>query len=356
MDFNRSAVILIFCLAMLAGCAGREKGENKLVRKVKVEEVQQADSLLQKSYSGVIKEKCRVDMAFRVAGPILNMEVDEGDFVEKGQFIARLDPRDYEIQLEAARAQYEQVKSETERVVELHERKSVAENKFDKARTGEKMAAAKVENAKDRLNDTRLLAPVSGFVQKVNFAAGEMVDAGMPVVSLLNVANYEVEVEIPVSLFVKKDKFRSFSGRQPVVTTQALPLQMMGYSKKASNNQLYKLHLKLDPALEPKLAPGMDLQVEIIYESGNGSMMWVPMNAVFEKDRKSFVWIYHPEQGVVKSREVISSQLTGDGRIQITGGLEGNEKIVVAGVHLLRENQEVEVLKPASETNVGGLL
>jgi hypothetical protein len=58
----------------------------------------------------------------------------------------------------------------------------------------------------------------------------------------------------------------------------------------------------------------------------------------------------------VQKREVVTGQLTGDGRIRISGGLEGNEQVVVAGVNSLNENDKVEPLEPVSETNVGGQL
>ncbi len=347
--------IILFCLALLAGCNGNNNGQTEIIRKVKIEPVRQADSLLVRSYPGIIKEANEVNLAFRVAGPIVDIPVQEGDYVKAGQLVAQIDPRDYEVQLQAAEAQYEQVKAEADRVIELHNRESVAGNDFDKAVAGEKAVAAQLENAKDQLNDTRLLAPVSGYIQKVNFLENEMVDAGMPVASLIDVRHYQVEVEIPVSLYVERDAIVSFSGVQPEVSEEAFSLDLLSFSKKASNNQLYKLQLRINPDSHPKLAPGMDVQVNIVRESDAEPMVCVPLNALFNEAGKTFVWVYQPE-GTVKKREVVTGELTGDGRIRISSGLQVDEQVVVAGVSLLDENVKVEPLEQASETNIGGLL
>lgn len=352
---DKVALLIIF-LSLIAGCGDQDERKDELIRKVKVERVRKSESLLQKLYPGIISEALELDMAFRVAGPVLEIDVKEGDYVKKGQLLACIDPRDYEVQLKAAQAQYDQVEAEAERVVELHERESVAGNEYDKAVSGKKMVAAKLENAKNQLNDTRLIAPFPGFVHKINYSEGEMIDAGMPVISLIDVSHYEVKVEIPVSFYMRKDDFVSFSGIQKTVSEMEFPLKLSGYSKKADNNQLYKLHLVVGHAGDTDVTPGMDIQVKIAYKNQLSGIMLVPFDAIFYREGKSFVWVYYPAGGIVKSRNVKTGKLAGDGRIEILTGLESEELVVTAGVDCLLENQQVELVEPVSETNPGGLL
>ncbi len=349
-------LIFLSGLALLAGCAGIPNGQEQIIRKVKIEAVQQADTLEVKSFSGIIREANEVNLAFRVAGPIQKIYVKAGDYVRAGQPVAQIDTRDYEVQLQVAQAQYDQVSAEAGRVVELHNRNSVAGNDFDKAVAGERMVAAQLKNAKDQLKDTRLLSPVSGYIQKVNFMENELVDAGMPLATLIDVGHYQVEVDIPVSLYIERDAIVSFAGIQPAVSDESFPLQLLSYSKKADNNQLYKLQLQLNPYSLPKLAPGMDIGVNITLRSGVEPMACVPLNALFNEEGKSFVWVYLPDEGIVRKHEVVIGKLTGDGRIRIEHGLRKGEKIVVAGVNQLINNQKVVPLLPVSETNIGGLM
>lgn len=352
---NRSLVLMLLPVFLIS-CTNRENANTEIIRKVNVTNVQKADSLIRKDFSGVIQEAGEVNLAFRVAGPIQEIFVEEGSFVNKGQPIAQIDPRDYEVQLAAARARYEQVKSESERVVRLHERQSVTDNEFDKARAGEKMVRATLKNAEDQLNDTKMAAPFSGYIQEVNYEPGEIVDAGMPVVSLIDVSYYEVEVEIPVSLYLKRDHFVSFSCSQKLIPGRNFPLELTGYSKKANNNQLYTLYLRLNPEVSEKLAPGMDVRVSVTTESKTGNSLYVPLKALCRKDNKTCVWIYNPGTGRVHSREVVTGDLEGKEGILIATGLDGSERVVTTGIHTLTENMKVEMIQPDTETNIGGLL
>ncbi|SHF05066.1 RND family efflux transporter, MFP subunit [Mariniphaga anaerophila] len=355
MKLLRNSVFFLLSLATLSGCLNKNSGQSEIIRKVKVETVCRADSILVKNYPGITKEAGEVNLAFRVAGPIQKIQIKEGDYVQAGQMVAQIDPRDYEIQLEAAQAQYDQVKAEADRVIELHNRESVAGNDYDKAVSGLKMVTTQLKHAKDQLNDTKLLAPVSGYIQKVNFREKELIDTGMPLASLIDVGHYQVEVEIPVSLYIKRKNIVSFSGNQPDLSEKNFPLQLLSYSKKANNNQLYKLQLGVKPADLPGLAPGMDVLVKISYTNDAEPLACVPLNALFNRNGKTYVWIYQPDE-TVKMREVVTDKLTGDGRIRIKEGLQVKEQVVVAGVNSLNENEKVKLLEPVSETNVGGLM
>lgn len=356
MKIVSNGALLLLCVILTAGCNNREVEKTQIIRKVKLATVCEADSLEEKEYSGIITEKLNVGLAFRVAGPILKLEVEEGDYVKEGELIAQIDPRDYDVQLQAAQGQYEKVKAEAERVIELHDRNSVAGNDYEKAVAGLKMAEANLEHAKNQINDTKLLAPVSGYIQEVNFEEGEMVDAGMPVASLIDLTGYEVEVDIPVSLYLQKEHFVAFTGRQSSVSDKSFPLKLAGFSKKSNNNQLYSLQLMLDPGVHPELAPGMNAGVTITLKTGFKDKLCVPLDAVFEKNGDSYVWIYLSDENIVKSRRVATGQLTGNNLVTITSGVKAGEQVVSAGVHHLQENQEVEILESASETNVGGML
>jgi multidrug efflux pump subunit AcrA (membrane-fusion protein) len=125
---------------------------------------------------------------------------------------------------------------------------------------------------------------------------------------------------------------------------------------KADNNQLYKLYFNLDPRNNKSLAPGMDVNVFVYYNNNSNNSLTVPIEAVFNDSGISFVWVFNTESSTVNRRQVETAGLAGDGKIKITAGLNGNENVVVAGVNVLLENQKVEVLKPESETNIGGLL
>ena len=347
---------IIILLGLLFWECGNQNVAEQVIRKVKLETVRQADTIEVRTFPGRVRETAELNLAFRVAGPIVSFEVKEGDYVRSGQLIAQMDKRDYEIQLNAAQAKYEQVKAEAERVIELYNRQSVAVNDYDKAVSGLRMVEANLELAKQQLNDTRLIAPESGYIQRVNFKRNELVDAGMPVATLLDVSRYQVEVDIPVSIYTSRNNIISFSAFQPVLGDAPLDLKLLGINRKASHNQLYRLNLAVDNTDYMDLAPGMDVQVNILLSNDKDLLVCVPLTSLFHKEGNSFVWVYNPSSQTVGSREVTTGKLTGDGRVHIITGMQPGEQVVVAGVSLIGENDKVEPIDQVAGTNVGGLL
>lgn len=357
MQLKKKLPLVILSLALFfMACKNNEVENQEYIRKVKVDQVQKASAEIVKSFSGIIKEADENNLSFRVAGPILKIHVNEGDFVKKGQLIAEIDPRDYKVQAAVAQAQYNQIKSEAGRVRELHSRESVTDNDLDKAIAGEKMLAAQLKNANDQLDDTKLYAPYSGYINKLNFVEKELINTGLPMATLINVSYYKVEVDVPLSVYINRDSFTEYTCTQKRVSNQEIPLKLNGFNKKANSNQLYKLYFELDPKQEPKLAPGMNVEVDISYTNSYSSMISVPVNALFNQEGKSYVWIFNPKTSTVQKKQVKTDGITQSGQIYVVSGLKGTESIVVAGVYTLKDNEKVEIVKAATKTNIGGLL
>lgn len=347
----------IFLPVLLFVACNNQSSDNKeIIRKVKVEKVTQASEILKKDFSGILKEAKEVNLSFRVAGPIQSIYVAEGSYIKKGDLVAEIDPRDYQIQVDVAQAQYDQVIAETKRVKELYNRNSVADKDYDKAISGEKLITAQLTHAKDQLRDTKLYAPFSGYIQEINFEKGELINTGMPIAKLIDLNTYKIEVDIPSSLFILKNDFVSFSCKSFETGSKELPLKLLSYNVKANANQLYKLFFQLDPGKNKELKPGMSMQIYIRYINPVKASLSVPLNAVFYEDDKSFVWIYNTTDSTVSKKEIITNGIASDGNIRVSRGLTGEEVIVVAGVNVIKENQKVTPIKPVSETNVGGLL
>lgn len=349
-------MVFLLAAAILTSCAPKKEGQPAIVQKVKVARPAKESSISDRSFPGIIREAAEVNLAFRVAGPIKSIYVKEGDYVHRGALVALIDPRDYEIQAGVAEAQYHQMKGEYDRLTELSSRKSLADNDYEKAVAGEKMLGMKLQNARDQLNDTRLYAPFSGYIQSVKYEAGEMVNTGMTIATLIDVKSYLVEVDLPTAFFLRKEDFSAFSCSQPMVPGETYPLEWVSTQMKANNSQLYKTTFRLDPKVNPALAPGMTVSVRIAYRNGGEAPLSLPMTALFREDGRSCVWKFDVSSSTVKRQVVTTGDLAGDGRITILSGLTEQDDIVVAGVHALTDGERVTLLQEASETNAGGLL
>ena len=134
-------------------------------------------------YPGRVKAADEVNLSFKVSGRIQRICVKEGEYVRAGQLVAIMDPTDYEVQLRATEAEHAQITAEADRVIKLHEEGATTDNNYDRAVYGKRQIDAKLKNHKDQLAYTRLTAPTSGYIQSKLFTGGEVVSAGMPVVT-----------------------------------------------------------------------------------------------------------------------------------------------------------------------------
>lgn len=304
---------------------------------------------------GRVKARKEVNMAFKVDGTLKKFYVQEGRRVKKGGLIAELDNRDYLLQLEANRAEYHGIKSEAERVIALYEENVTTTADYDKARYGLQQITAKYQHALNQLQDTKLYAPFDGFVQKKLVLPPTVVAAGMPIVSFVSDDACEIEGYIPNSVYAEKDKIKAFLASFDNLEEKRIETELVSISPDVNANQLHTIRLKVHESVKPKPVLGMSSKIEIVFEDQTEQKVQVPASALFEKDGKSYVWIYGNDEKL-QQRQVSVERLTTNSMAIISSGIQKGEKVVAAGVHRLKNGQKVRVMQPANKTNVGGLL
>ena len=222
------------CIAASIGILGSCRNKQVQVdipQLVKTAPVNGHDGMTSVTYPGKIQAASNVKLAFRVAGPIRKIYVNEGQYVKKGQLLAELDPRDYQIQFNATQAEYTQVKGEADRIIELYRRGSVSVNEYDKAVAARKRVTALYNAHRNALNDTRLKAPFDGYVQNKYFNAPEIVNQGTPVVSMIDNDYFEVDVNIPSGDFIRREDFMTFHANADVCPDSILPLELLAVER-----------------------------------------------------------------------------------------------------------------------------
>lgn len=341
-------------ILLLAACSTNK--EEKFVRSVKLIQPVALGNVSNKSFSGIVKESREISLGFKTGGQIEKILVKEGDFVRQGQTIAVLDQKDYKLGVAAYQIQYDQLKDEVARMKELFNANSLSGNDYEKAVAGLNQVKVQLDINKNKLEYTTLTAPVSGYIQSVNYEKAEMVQAGAPIVNLLDVAKIEVDVDIPASLYMQREKFSGFSCSSSLEPNVSYPLTLISINQKASSTQLYKMILSLPNSEAAKLTAGMNVVVNISISEGqsdtNGFIL--PVNSIFNENNKNYVWVLGNDSTVNK-QEVKLEGMDTTGKVIITSGIQGNEQVIKAGVHSLTEKEKVHVLPESDKTNVGGL-
>ena len=349
--FSLLGLILLMC-----ACGSSKTKQECGKATVQADTVKSYQGELSIIYPGKIKAASEVKLSFRVAGPIRAVLPEVGAFVKKGELIAEIDPRDYEIQLSATEAEYNQVKEEAGRVIELYNRGSVPVNDYDKAVAGIKQITAKYNAHKNALADTRLTAPFDGYIQKKYYDSHETVAAGYPVVSMINSNYFDVDIDIPSSDFIRRESFREFYCEADVFPGVKIPLELLDITQQANYNQLFRVRFRMKSEEKLNLAAGMSVSVTIRFEPGQEGLSVIPISSLFQKEDKSYVWVYDTAQTTVKMNPVKVVELDKDGQVIVESDLASGTRIVSAGVNGLKEGQKVRLLPPVSSSNVGKLL
>lgn len=356
-QFSSFATVLV-AATLLTACGESQKGTEEEVQYVKTVQAKRISDAAELSYPGKTKSSEEVNVAFRISGPIQRVLVKEGQYVHKGQLIAQMDPRDYEVQLSATQAEYEQIKADAERVIALYKEDGTTASNYDRARYGLQQITEKLAHHKNQLSDTRLYAPISGYIQCKIHESGETVSAGMPVVSMFNAGDVEIEVYVPVSDYARQSDLLSATCSFEVTPGKEYPLEIVRVSKEANASQLYAARLRIKGDYDRnKITPGISTMVYVAYHVPNEvDGVTVPTTAIDRKDGQTFVFVLDTNTGIVKRRSVEVGRVDLEGNIQVLEGLKPQETVVCAGVRYLTDGQKVKEIEKTSDANVGGLL
>jgi RND family efflux transporter MFP subunit len=345
--------------------------------------------------SGAVEANVTALSAFQIGGRVARVFVDEGQAVSKGQVLAELDAIDYRNaydaaaaeaeaaqamerkaeegprsqELEQARIDYAQWQDQYKRMKFLYEHKSLPANDFKKIEAGylaaeqryamarqgtraedkeaatEQYRAAEAQRheAEKRLADTRLTAPIAGFVGMRRIDVGDTVAAGTPVLSVLDLNPVKVRAAIPEAEIGKVREgaratvtIPSLEGRQFEGTVEAVGVA----ADAASRTYTVKIAVANPERL---LRAGMVAEARI-YGAEMVDALTVPGNAIVRDARGvTEVYVYEAAAQRVYARRVETGALVNN-EVEIESGLNGDEQVVVAGEQNVREGSPVKAM------------
>ena len=356
MSIVTGAATLLTLSLTLASCGGQATAVSN-PQSVKVDTVRAFGQQQTFQYPGRVKAAQDVSLAFRVSGTLQNIYVEDGATVRQGQVLAQLDPTDYQVQLDATQAEYDQIKAEAERVMALYQDNGVSANDNDKAVYGLRQITAKLQHHQDELAYTQLTAPFSGTVQTHLFEEHETVGAGMPVISMVGSGQPEVEINIPAAEYVQRDRFDTYHCTFNVYPGQTYPMRLISITPKANANQLYTMRLQVQTDGRPVPSPGMNTMVTITCTADPTAQLIVTASAIFERNGQTYVYLYDPADGTAHQQLVEVTALLSDGTALLGGPwLSAGQVVISSGTRYIDEGDHVQPLPPVSDSNVGGLL
>lgn len=326
-------------------------------RPVKVLEIVPGNGLRTRSFPGIAHATREVRLSFRIKGPLRELPVDVGQKVERGGLIARIDPRDFEVQVDrlrarivALQAQLVDAQLQYNRYSNLYSTKAVPKAEFDHAKSRYDETAARIEAtrqelqaAQHALDDTILRAPFDGFVHKKHVENFDYVDVREPIVSFLDCTTMETTVGVPEELVSENIRFVDFSCTFDAYPGKSFSARLKELGRKPRpSNQTYPLTVVLTGPEAQTIRPGMAATLQVTFsDSTDAQQIMVPVESIVSNHQGAqYVFVYDRQSGTVQKRIVTPGVLTDKG-FTIQAGLSAGDLVVITGASFLQEGQKV---------------
>ncbi|MBS1159035.1 MAG: efflux transporter periplasmic adaptor subunit [Proteobacteria bacterium] len=302
------------------------------------------------TYTGEIRARHEIDLAFRVGGKLAARLVDAGAEIKAGQALARLDPADLQLAASAAEAQLTAAESdlattraERQRYADLLARKFVSQTAFEAKNNAFNGAQAKLEQARAQNQISRnqshygtLSSAFPAVVTAVLAEAGQVVSAGQPVFRLARPEEKEVAIAVPESRLAELRGAKEITVNLWAEPSRQLRGELRELAPAADpQTRTYAARIRiLNPPPEVRL--GMTARVALA--TAGAATLLVPLGAVIDQGQGPLVWVVN--NGKIEGRPIQLSHFQEDGAV-VSGGLQAGELIVVAGAGKLVAGQAV---------------
>lgn len=336
--FLRLSVVV----SLVFGIAAPATAESRLAKIVEVRSLGEAS---ERVFFGRVRARQTIDLAFQVAGQIVELPVNEGQRIEAGDLIAQLDLEPYELNLARAQAQFEDAEADFTRLSSLAG-STVSKVTLDDAETAVKLTRIALQDAERSLRLATLRAPFDGIVAARSVPNFTTIGAGTPVVRLHDMSDLRIEFEVPEILFQQ-------AGSSPDVRLQAefaasdqrYDLEFRELVAETTQvGQAFRITVGMEPRDELNVLPGSSATVYALLGSDVAPLV-IPKGAViFDAAGAASVMVFEPTDetnGTVR-RQTVEIAPTSFGAVQVISGLTDGQEIVAAGGATLNEGDTVE--------------
>mgnify|MGYP000559902702 CR=1 FL=1 len=336
---------IIFSVFVLTACGGsdakqEDKEETVFAIPVTVTNVARNDISSNFHSTATLESRNEADIITRVTGIIEELTIEEGDYVEKGQVLARIDSRRYELALDKAEAELAGLKQELNRLSTMAEKKLVSAQASEKVRYQYESAMAARELAALDVQDSKIIAPISGYISNRYVKQGHFTQGYQKLFHIVDQSSLQAVVHLPehqlANIRLGQKAALSFSAhRDKVYQAQVRSISPMIDDRSGT----FKVILSLDNS-NMQLKPGMFAQIALTFDT-HTDVITVPSDAIITLDNQSKIFVVKENKAVeVNVRKgFVEENIT-----EIIGEVTDGDLVVVNGQHNLKADALVEVL------------
>ena len=345
----------VLTASILTACSEPEaKEEDKTVAEfaipVMVASIERKDISSNFHTTATLESRNEAEIITRVTGIIEELTVEEGDFVEKGQLLARVDARRYQLALDKAEAELGGLDQELQRLSLMAEKQLVSAQASDKLKYQHRAAIAAKELAALDLKDSQIVAPISGYISQRFIKTGHFTQGYQKLFHIVDQSSLQAVVYLPEHKLsyveLGQQALLQFSARKD----KQFLAQVRSISPVIdSRSGTFKVILSITNE-EMQLKPGMFAQIALTFDTHKNTLT-IPTDAIITLDNQSKIYLVKDNKAieVLINKGFVQEQLT-----EISGELQEGDSVVVNGQHNLKENALVEILnaKPSDEDSL----
>ena len=353
MSLNHLGPAVLACALLISACA--QEGAEPETTEVEEEEIvavpveigQPTRGDIVAVYSGTapIEAFAEADVIAKVAGEVREILVEEGDNVEQGQVLARLDGDRLRLELDQSQANLRKLQRDYERNVDLKEKGLISTGDFDKIRYDMEALEAAYNLARLELDYTQIEAPISGVISDRFIRVGNTVSTNDPVFRVTSLDPLVAYLHVP------EREYRNISKDQLVgIDIDALQGQrIIAAVTRVSpivdpQTGTFKITIEISDA-ERRIKPGMFGRISIVYDQ-HTNVLQIPRSAILEESGEMSVFVIEDGKAV---RRNVTTGYADSGMIEVASGLEDGDKVVTVGQAGLKDDSVVTIINDAEE-------
>lgn len=351
--------LLLFCL-VLSACQQPELPPIASIT-IKTVVVKSDFNQSKRSFSGVVQTSTSTDLSFQVAGSVTKVKVRNGEQVKRGQLLASLDTKDFQLNVEknqadivAIQAELANQQQELQRKKQLKLKQLVSKSDVDKAVSAEeransnlRIANIQLENAQRDLAHSQLFAPFSGVITNKDIQQHSEIKTGKVVFSLANPSQREVWVLVPETLIRNIVLGQRVEVGFPTLIGATVNATVTEISAQVTTGNAFQVKAAME-STQWDIRTGMSASATFISQAKKPVIL-LPISALAlqempldQPNKTSWVFVYQTDTQRLGKREVRIGLSIGD-QIEIINGLKDGDIVAVAGVAFLRADMPVQL-------------
>lgn len=270
-----------------------------------------------------------------------NIYFEDGDEVEEGQLLVELDSREERARVHELEFRLEEAERQLDRLQNLVREKVASRQALEEQDVLVKQIGAELEVAETRLETMKIKAPFAGRLGIRQISVGSLISAGEQITTLDDVTPIKVDFNIPELYFASLRQGQTIIARSGVYPGEDFEgkIQTIG-SRVDPLTRSILIRARVDNE-DGRLRPGMLLRVNLV-RSVNETMV-LPEKALVPIRDQQYVYIVNDENRAVLTEVTIGRRRPGE--VEILGGIELGQRVIIDGIVRLRDGVPVSVLE-----------